>query len=188
MTTTGTMQDVAVSAWSIDPAHSAAHFKVRHMGIAWVRGDFRISKGRLQWDEHNISGSNIDVDIDPASVNSNEPKRDEHLRNPDLLDVERFPLMHFRSTSVSRSSSDQALVSGELTIHGVTRPVELKVTEISPATKDPWGNIRFAATANTKFSRRDFGLTWNPVLEAGGVLVGDDVFVDLDVEFTRSGE
>jgi polyisoprenoid-binding protein YceI len=183
--TTDTIQEVAVSVWSVDPTHSAVHFKVRHMGIAWVRGDFRILKGTLQWDEGKISESSIDVDIDAASVYSNEPKRDEHLRNADLLDVERFPSMHFRSTRVSRSSVDSALVAGELTIHGVTRPVELRVTEISPATKDPWGNIRFAASATTKISRKEFGLTWNPLLETGGVLVGDEVFIDLDVEFIR---
>lgn len=187
MTPTDTLQDVAVSVWSLDPTHSAAHFKVRHMGIAWVRGDFRISRGTLQWNENDISGSSIDVDIDPASVNSNEPKRDEHLRNPDLLDVERFPSMHFRSSGVSRSSADPAVVAGELTIHGVSRPVELTVTEISPTTKDPWGNTRFAAAANARISRRDFGLTWNPLLETGGVLVGDDVFIDLDVEFIKIG-
>jgi polyisoprenoid-binding protein YceI len=145
-------------------------------------------KERCNGTENDISGSNIDVDIDPASVNSNEPKRDEHLRNPDLLDVERFPSMHFRSTTVSRSSADPALVAGELTIHGVTRPVEFRVTELSPATKDPWGNVRLAAAATAKISRKDFGLVWNPLLETGGVLVGDDVFIDLDVEFVRSAE
>jgi len=184
--TTDTVQEVTVSVWSLDPTHSGAHFKVRHMGIAWVRGDFRILRGTLQWDDDKISESSIDVEIDAASVNSNEPKRDEHLRNADLLDVERFPSMHFRSTGVSRSSADSALVAGELTIHGVTRQVELRVTEISPATKDPWGNIRFAASANTKVSRKDFGLIWNPLLETGGVLVGDEVFIDLDVEFTKT--
>ena len=188
MTPTDTVPEVGVSVWSLDPAHSAVHFKVRHMAIAWVRSDFRISKGTFEWNEDKIEESYIEVEIDPASVISTEPKRDEHLRNADFFDVERFPSIHFRSTKISKASADTALVAGELTIRGVTRPVELDVTEISPATEDPSGNICFGASAATKINREDFGLTWNKTLETGGLLVGDDVYIDLDVEFIRQAD
>jgi polyisoprenoid-binding protein YceI len=184
--TTNTVREVAVSTWSIDPAHSAVHFKVRHMAIAWVRGEFRILKGTLGWNEHNITESRIEIDIDSCSVNSSEPQRDAHLRNEDFLDVQRFPLIHFQSTHISRGPGDALAVAGELTIHGVTRPVVLEVSEISPATRDPWGGVRIAASASAKVSRKDFGLTWNKVLETGGLLVGDEIFIDLDVEFVKA--
>lgn len=183
--TTDTVQEIAVSVWSLDPTHSAVHFKVRHMAIAWVHGDLRVIKGTLQWNEDNMAESCVEVDIDPASVSSGEPKRDAHLRNEDFLDVERYPSMRFRSTKVPRSSSATALVAGELTIHGVSHEVELRVSEISPTVKDQ-GNIRFGASASTKINRKDFGLTWNSVLETGAILVGDEVFIDLDVEFTKT--
>jgi polyisoprenoid-binding protein YceI len=188
MTATNTIQEVGVSIWSLDPAHSAVHFKVRHMAIAWVRGNFRISKGTLQSNEDRTSESSIDVDIDAASVNSAEPKRDEHLRTAEFFDVEHFPTIHFRSTEISRSSAGTAIVAGHLTIRGVTRPVELSITDISSATKDPWGGIRFAASASAKINRKDFGLTWNKALETGGVLVADEILIDLDVEFVKAAD
>jgi len=183
---TDTIQEKAVSVWSIDPAHSAVHFKVRHMAIAWVRGDFRILKGTANWNADNISETRIDVDIDSSSVNSSDAQRDQHLRTADFFDVERFPTIHFQSAGVVRASDGNVVVTGDLTIRGATRPLELRVTEISAATKDPWGNMRIAASATAKISRKDFGLTWNKALEAGGVLVGDEVVIDLDVEFVRS--
>ncbi|MGJ5813843.1 YceI family protein [Paludibaculum fermentans] len=185
MTSTNTLQQNAVSAWSLDPAHSAIHFKVRHMAIAWVRGDFRISNGSLRWSEDNTAETSIDIDIDAASVNSGEAQRDAHLRNSDFFDVEHYPLIHFRSTKVVRSSADAAVVEGELTIREVTRPVTLQVSDISKATNDPWGNVRFAASASAKINRKDFGLTWNVVLEAGSLMAGEEVSIDLDVEFTK---
>src|SRR5580704_1440794 len=144
---TGTVQEVAVSTWSIDPGHSSVHFKVRHMGIAWVRGEFRVLRGKLNWNENKIEESRVEVDIDPSSVYSSEPKRDEHLRNADFLDVERFPSIHFQSTRVSRFSRDTTLVAGDLTLHGVSRPVELRVTEISAEAKDPSGNMVVGVSA-----------------------------------------
>jgi polyisoprenoid-binding protein YceI len=179
------IEEVAVSTWSIDPTHSSVHFKIRYMAIAWVRGEFRVSLGKLNWNETNIEDSRVEVDIDPSSVYSSEPKRDQHLRNADFLDVERFPLIHFQSTRISRLSRDTALVAGDLTMHGICRPVELRVSEISAATRDPKGNIILAASATAKVNRKDFGLTWNTVLETGGLLVGDEILIDIDVEFVR---
>jgi polyisoprenoid-binding protein YceI len=184
--TKDTVQEVAVSAWSIDPAHSSVHFKVRHMAIAWVRGELRVLRGKLNWNENNIEESRVEVEIDSSSVYSSEPKRDQHLRNADFLDVERFPSMRFQSTHISRPSCDTALVAGDLTIHGVCRPVELRVTEISAATQDPSGNIVLGASATAKVNRKEFGITWNTALATGGFLVGDEILIDLDVEFVKA--
>jgi polyisoprenoid-binding protein YceI len=185
MTATNTIQEAGISVWSLDPAHSAVHFKVRHMAIAWVRGDFRISKGTLRWNRDKTTESSIEADIDSASVNSGEPTRDAHLRNAEFFDVERFPSIQFRSTKIARSSNDAAIVSGDLTMHGVTRPVELTVTDISPEIEESAGHMRFAASANATISRKEFGLTWNKALETGGVLVGDQIIIELDIEFVR---
>jgi polyisoprenoid-binding protein YceI len=145
-----TVEEVAVSVWSIDPSHSSVHFKIRYLAIAWVRGEFRVSWGKLNWNENNTEESQVEVEIDSSSVYSSEPKRDEHLRNADFLDVERFPSMRFQSTRISRLSPDTALVVGDLTIHGVCRSVELRVTAISAATQDPWGKVILAASASAK--------------------------------------
>jgi len=184
--TTDTLQEVAVSTWSIDPAHSSVHFKVRHMAIAWVHGEFRVLGGKLIWNENKIEESRIEVEIDSSSVYSSEPKRDQHLRNADFLDVERFPSMHFQSTHISRLSRDTALVAGDLTMHGVTRPIDLRVGEISAATQDPSGKVVLGVSATAKVSRKEFGITWNAILESGGFVIGDEILIDLDVEFVRA--
>ena len=181
---TNAVPEVAASTWSIDLAHSSLHFKVRHMAIAWVRGEFRIAGATLNWDATNLKDSHVEVDIDARSVNTSQPQRDNHLRSDDFLDVEHFPSMHFQSTNFSRSG-DVVMLSGKLTIRGVTRPVELRVSEISSPTRDPWGNLRLAASATATVNRKEYGLTWNTALEAGGFLVGDEIFVDLDLEFMK---
>jgi polyisoprenoid-binding protein YceI len=183
---TGTVQEVAVSTWSIDPGHSSVHFKVRHMGIAWVRGEFRVLRGKLNWNENKIEESRVEVEIDSSSVYSSEPKRDQHLKNADFLDVERFPSMHFQSTHISTPSRGTALVAGDLTIRGVSRPVELRVSEISAPTQDPSGNVVIGASATAKVNRKEFGLTWNAVLDSGGFVVGDEILIDLDIEFVKT--
>ena len=184
--TTEIAQEVAVSTWSIDAAHSSVHFKIRYLMIGWVHGEFRISQGKLDWNEDNIEGSSVEVEIDASSVYSSQPKRDEHLRNADFLDVERFPSINFRSTRISRLSRDSAVVSGSLSMHGVCCPVELRVTDISAPTRDPKGNVVVAASATARINRKDFGLTWNTPLETGGLLVGDEILLDLDVAFMKA--
>jgi len=176
----------ALSTWSIDPTHSSVHFKVRHMMISNVRGEFRTVRGGLKLDDADITQSEIDIEIDSSSIHTREEQRDAHLRSQDFLDTERHPLLTFRSTKVQKARGDTLRVQGDLTIHGVTRNVELDVDSVSPTTKDPWGNVRMAASASTVISRKDFGLTWNAALETGGVLVGDEVSIDLDVEFVKS--
>jgi polyisoprenoid-binding protein YceI len=183
--TKDTVEEIGVSVWSIDPAHSSVHFKIRHMAIAWVHGEFRVLRGKLSWNESKIEESQVEVEIDSSSVYSSEPKRDQHLRNADFLDVERFPSMRFQSTHISRPSRDIALVAGDLTLHGVCRPVELRITGFSAATQDPSGNIILGASATVTVNRKEFGLTWNTVLETGGLLVGEDILIDLDVEFVK---
>jgi polyisoprenoid-binding protein YceI len=181
-----TVQEVGVSTWSIDQAHSSAHFKTRYMAIVWVRGELRVSRGELNWNEDKVEESRVEIDIDPCSVYTGVPKRDQHLRSADFLDVARFPSMRFQSTRISRLSRDTALVTGDLTIRGVCRPVELRVTEISTPTQDPSGNLVLAASATARLNRKDFGLTWNKALAAGGFMVGDDILIDLDVEFVKA--
>jgi polyisoprenoid-binding protein YceI len=176
----------AVSTWSIDPSHSSVHFKVRHMMISNVRGEFRTVRGDLRLNDADITQSKIDIEIDTSSIQTRDEQRDAHLRSQDFLDTERHPLLTFRSTKVEKAGADALRVQGHLAIHGVTRTVELNVDGISPATKDPWGNVRIAASASTVISRKDFGLTWNAALEAGGVLVGDEITIDIDVQFVKS--
>jgi len=150
-----------------------------------VRGEFRTVRGHLKLNDADITQSEIEIEIDTVSIHTRDEQRDAHLRSPDFLDTERHPLLTFRSTKVERARADTR-VQGDLTIHGVTRNVELDVDSTSPARKDLWGNVRLAASASTVISRKDFGLTWNAALETGGVLVGDEVTIDLDVQFVKS--
>jgi len=175
-----------VSAWAIDPSHSSVHCKVRHLMISYVRGEFRSMQGTLQLDESDISRSNIHVEIDASSIDTREDKRDEHLRSSDFLDVQRFPALHFRSTSIVRWSPVSIRIKGDLTIHGVTREITFETEGPSPIATDPWGNQRIAGSTTFKINRKDFGLTWNTPLETGGFLVGDEITVDIDVEFVKA--
>ncbi len=182
---TSTVPQTATATWSLDPAHSSVQFKVRHMGIAWVRGEFRILNGALNWNEDKPGESAIEADIDPSSVNSSEPGRDQHLRSADFFDVEHYPVVHFQSTRISRLSGDLWSVDGVLTVRDVSKSVELLVVDVSSPTPDPWGNLRIAASASARINRKDFGLTWNTALETGGFLVGDEVQIGIDVQFIR---
>ena len=172
--------------WNIDPVHSHAQFKVKHMMISNVKGEFTSVKGSLQFDEQKLTNSSVEAEIDATTINTREPQRDAHLKSADFFDVEKFPTLSFRSTQVSRKNDDELAVAGELTIHGVTRPVTFTVEGPSAPTKDPWGNTRIGLSATTRIHRKDFGLTWNAALETGGILVGDDVTITLDVEFIKA--
>jgi polyisoprenoid-binding protein YceI len=167
--------------WDIDTSHSGVHFTVRHMVIAKVRGAFGRWQGSIDFDAADPTQSKVEVAIDTASIDTREPKRDEHLRSPDFLDVAQFPQIAFKSTRIARDGEDRYRVDGELTIHGVTRPVVLEV-EGGSQVKDPWGNTRTGFSATTTISRKEFGLTWNVALEAGGFLVGDRLDINLEIE------
>ncbi|HEY1806744.1 MAG TPA: YceI family protein [Terracidiphilus sp.] len=184
---TATSTPAATSIWNIDPAHSAAEFKVKHMMIANVRGKFSGISGVLHRFEADHTKSDLEVSIDTTTVNTLDPQRDGHLKSADFLDVEKFPTMTFKSTHIEKKG-DGFAVTGDLTIHGVTRPVVLNVEEVSEPAKDPWGNTRIGLTATAKINRKDFGLTWNTALEAGGVLVGEDVNITLDVQFIKAAQ
>jgi len=171
--------------YQIDSAHSAAHFSVRHMMISNVRGDFTKVSGTLLLDADNPANSAVEALIDAASINTREAQRDAHLKSADFFDVEKYPEMAFRSKSVEAAGDGELRVKGDLTIHGVTREVTLNVEGPTPEAKDPWGNQRIGATATTKINRKDFGLVWNVALEAGGVLVGEDIKISIDLEAIR---
>ncbi|HTU33667.1 MAG TPA: YceI family protein [Candidatus Acidoferrum sp.] len=174
------------TTWNIDPAHSVAEFKVRHMMIANVKGHFSGITGSLTLNDGDVTKSSAEASIDASSLNTREPQRDAHLKSADFFDVEKFPKLSFKSTRITRGKEGELQVAGDLTIHGVTRSVVFALDSFSEPAKDPWGNVRIGLSATTKINRKDFGLTWNAALETGGVLVGDDVTITLDVQFIRA--
>lgn len=183
--TTMTAPQTAVSTWNIDPVHSVAEFKVKHMMISNVKGQFTGVSGSLSLDEAFLAKSSIEATIDAASINTREAQRDAHLKSADFFDVEKFPTLGFKSTRVTCKGEDELEVEGELTIHGVTRNVKFAVEGPTAPGKDPWGNTRIGISATTKINRKDYGLTWNAALETGGILVGDEVTITLDVQFIK---
>jgi polyisoprenoid-binding protein YceI len=184
--TTNTAVQPQVSTWNLDPVHSTAEFKVKHMMISNVKGQFSGIKGSLMHDEANPANSRVEAAIDATSINTRDPQRDAHLKSADFFDVEKFPALTFTSTRVTRNSDGETEVAGDLTIHGVTRTVVFTVEGPSEPAKDPWGNTRLGLAATTKINRKDFGLTWNAALETGGILVGDDVTISLDMQFVKA--
>jgi polyisoprenoid-binding protein YceI len=185
MTTATTSEATAISTWNIDPVHSNAEFKVRHMMISNVKGEFKGLTGTLKLDNTDLTKSGVEVSFDAATINTGDPQRDAHLKSPDFFDVEKFPTLIFKSNRVSKNADGAPTVAGELTIHGVTRNVVLEVEGPSAPTKDPWGNTRIGLSAKTRINRKDFGLTWNASLETGGILVGEEVAISLDVQFIK---
>ena len=173
------------TAWKIDPSHSEVGFSVKHLMIANVRGRFGALDGEINLDETNIERSSVNVAIEASSIDTREQRRDDHLRSADFFDVLRFPQLVFRSDGVQRTGDDRLRVSGLLTIRDVTKAVVLDVREEGRGT-DPWGGQRAAFTATTSIDRRDFGLTWNQALETGGVLVGNEIRITLEVETIRT--
>jgi len=176
---------VLASTWTIDPDHSTVGFKIRHLMVSNVNGRFQTYNGTINVNDEDLSKSKVDVSIDAASINTNVQKRDDHLRSPDFFDVAKYPKITFVSKSISKGALDHLQVKGDLTIHGVTKEVVLDVEGPTMESKDPWGNIRKGATATTKINRKDFGLLWNAALETGGVLVGDEVNITLEVEMIK---
>jgi polyisoprenoid-binding protein YceI len=181
---TGTAAQPGQTTWSIDPAHSHVGFGIKHLMISTVRGQFTDVKGTVAVDERDPTSAKVDITIATQSVTTGDEKRDGHLRSPDFFDVERFPAITFRSKRVEGRSGDSFRVLGDLTIRDVTREVVLDV-ELLGRAKDPWGNDRAAFEASTKINRGDYGLTWNAALEAGGVLVGDEVKISIESELLR---
>jgi polyisoprenoid-binding protein YceI len=171
--------------WEMDPAHSSFQFKVRHLTVSNVKGDFSKSRGVVVIDDKDITQLRVEVTMDAASVNTGHAQRDEHLRGPDFFDVAKHPTLTFVSSKVSKADGGRLKVTGDLTIHGVTREITVDVEGPTAEVKDPWGNFRRGATATTKINRKDFGLTWNKVLDGGGLVVGDEVNIYVEVELVR---
>ena len=185
MSTLATPQ-TATTTWNVDPALATAEFKVKHMMIANVKGHFSKVTGVLIHDESDPTKSRVEGSIEAASIETREPQRNAHLKSADFLHVEKFPSLSFKSSDIKVVGEGELKVDGDLTIRGVTRKVTFAVEGPTSPMKDPWGNTRIATSATTKINRKDFGLTWNAVLETGGILVGDEVTITLDVEFVKA--
>jgi polyisoprenoid-binding protein YceI len=175
----------ATSTWQIDPAHTAAQFSVRHLAISTVRGAFSKVTGTVIFDDKDASKSSVDVTIDVSTVDTREPNRDKDLMSDHFFDVAHYPTMTFKSTKVEQAGAGKLKVTGNLTIHGVTKEVVLDVDGPSAPVKDPWGNQRAAINATTKINRQDYGVKWNATMDNGGVVVGDDVSINIDAEMIQ---
>lgn len=177
-------RDAAPPTYTIDATHSSVEFSVRHMMVSNVKGSFQKVTGTAVYDPSNLAASKLDATIDVNTINTNEPKRDTHLKSADFFDAAKYPSMTLKSTKFTRSG-DTLQVTGDLTIHGVTKPVTFTV-ETTPEVKDSYGKTRLGASATAKISRKDFGLTWNQMLEAGGVAVSEEVKLALDIAFVKN--
>ncbi|MGA2850973.1 MAG: YceI family protein [Terracidiphilus sp.] len=175
-----------VTTWKLDPAHSSAEFKVKHMMISNVKGTFTGLSGTLQLDETDRTHSTAEASISVATISTGDAQRDGHLKSAEFFDVEKFPTITFKSSNIDSTGGPDYEVTGDLTIRDVTKPVTFKVEDLSTPAKDPWGNQRIGLSATTKINRKDFGLGWNAALETGGVLVGEDVTITLEVQFIQA--
>jgi polyisoprenoid-binding protein YceI len=173
------------TTYQIDPAHSSAQFSVRHMMITNVRGGFSSVTGTVVYDAEKPNDSSVEATIDVNSIATLDAQRDAHLKSADFLDAEKFPAITFKSTKVD-AHGEEGTVTGNLTIHGITKPVVLKIEGPTAEGKDPWGNLRIGASATTKIKRSDFGLNWNAVLETGGIMVGDDLKIEIEVQMIKA--
>jgi polyisoprenoid-binding protein YceI len=178
---------VSRTVWKIDPDHSTAEFSIRHMMITNVKGHFRGINGELVGDPTDLTTADVNLTIDINTVDTRQPDRDKHLRSADFFDVEKYPLMTFRSTRITRIDDNRYRVVGDLSIHGVTKETEAEVVYEGQGA-DPWGNVRAGFSATATINRKDFGLTWNVALETGGIMVGDQVKISVELETIRQAE
>jgi polyisoprenoid-binding protein YceI len=184
MTTTATITQTNTapsSTWTVDPMHAEVGFAVRHLMISTVRGRFGRVAGTVKLDDKDLANAKIDVEVDVTSIDTRQDQRDAHLRSPDFFDADNFPTMHFAGTRIEGDINGEFKIIGNLTVRGTTRPITLEATAEGRG-RDPWGNDRAGFSAKGKLNRSEFGLTWNQVLEAGGVTVGDEVKISIDVE------
>src|SRR5262245_12191555 len=169
------------ATFEIDPVHTTVQFAVRHMMVSNVRGTFGKVSGTVTLDETDPTKSSVDATIDASSIDTREPKRDTHLKGPDFLDVAKYPTITFKSQSAAKVADGKYQVTGDLTIHGVTKEVVLDVDGSPKTITDPMGNVRTGGTVHTKINRKDFGITWSKSLDGGGVMVGDDIDITIDL-------
>ena len=178
-------QLASAASWKIDPVHTTVEFKIRHLMVSWVKGVFTEVNGTVDIAEDDLSKSTTSVQIATASIDTNNQKRDDHLRSADFFDAGSFPSMTFVSKQVVVADNTPVKIIGDLTIRDVTREVTLEVNDFSQVVTDPWGNTKRGASASTKINRKDYGLTWNKALETGGVVVGDEVHITLEIEMAK---
>jgi polyisoprenoid-binding protein YceI len=176
----------SATTWNIDPDHSQVGFKVKHLMVSNVKGSFEKYTGTVDINDKDITKSKVTVNIETPSIVTGVQKRDEHLKSADFFDVGTYPTMTFVSKNVTKAAKGALKVTGYLTLHGITKEVVLNVEPISKESKDPWGNIRRGTAATAKIDRKDFGLTWNKGLETGGVLVGDEITISLEIEMIKA--
>lgn len=178
-------ETAAQTVWNIDPAHTDVSFAVKHLMISTVRGRFADVRGTIRLNGDDLTHASVEAEMATASIDTRQEQRDTHLRSPDFFDVEKYPTITFRSTRVETIKGDRYRVTGDLTIRDVTREVVLEATDEGRG-KDPWGGDRLAFSARTSIDRRDFGLTWNQALETGGVLVGNEIKISIDVQAVKA--
>jgi polyisoprenoid-binding protein YceI len=181
----GASASAFASDWDIDASHSRVGFGIKHMMVSTVRGTFGKYTGSIALDDKDVAKSTAHIEIDATSIDTGNAKRDEHLKSPDFFDAAKFPKITFDATKIEKRGADGLNVTGNLTIKNVTKPVVLTVSGLTGEVKDPWGGTRRGASAQTKINRKDFGLTWNKGLETGGVVLGEDVTIDLEIELTK---
>ncbi len=174
-------------SWTIDPAHSEINFTVRHMMISNVRGRFERFTGNVEFDEQDPTRSTVEVQIEAASISTRDAQRDAHLRSPDFLSAEQYPYLVFKSKRVEMTGENTARIVGDLTIRDLTHEVVLDA-EYSGLAKSPWGTVSAGFSASTKINRKDWNLMWNVALETGGVLVGDEVKINIELEIVKQPE
>lgn len=184
-TTEGTTPAAKSTTWTIDASHTNATFSVRHLMISNVRGEFQKVSGAVTYDPAKPEATKVEASLEVASISTRDANRDTHLKSADFFDAEKFPLITFSSTSLRRGDKGNELL-GKLTIKDVTRDVVLQLDGPTAEQKDPWGNNRLGASASTKIKRSDYGITWNTALETGGVVVGDEITIHLDVELVQA--
>jgi polyisoprenoid-binding protein YceI len=182
-----TASPVFAATWEIDPAHTTIQFSVRHMMVSNVRGQFGKFSGHVEGDETKPADARIEATIQTASIDTANEKRDEHLRSPDFLDAAKFPTITFKSKKIEKTGDAKWKVTGDLTLHGVTKEVVLDLSDVTSPIKDPMGNLRAGAEARTTINRQDFGISFNKTLDGGGVMVGNEISISIDVEVTRKG-
>ncbi len=171
------------SIWSIDSDHSTAGFAIKHMTISTVRGNFSAIKGNAEFDKTGVKLISLQITIDANSINTGVKKRDDHLKSPDFFDVTTFPVIDFRSKSITTGGSDTFMVTGDLTMHGVTREITIQFLGPTASITDPWGNVRKGANITTKINRKDYKIIYNKILDNGSLLIGDTADVSVEMEF-----
>jgi polyisoprenoid-binding protein YceI len=172
------------ASWEVDGAHASARFKIRHMTVSNVSGEITGMTGEFKVDDKDANKMSLEGTLDMNTLNTNNGKRDEHLKSPDFFDAQKFPKATFKTKSITKGAGDKMTLLGELTMKGVTKPVTIDA-ELTPALKDPWGVMRRGLSGTTQINRKDFGISWNKVLDNGGLALGDTVDVTLEIELTQ---